>query len=403
MRFLLAPAIGLINRLSFHLKFILLGVVSFAAIGGLLAGLIWAWPAQQETQLYAVGVPVIVAAALYVYLCLGAYVAMMDSIKGIAEGSAALAAGQLDTQVQLSGHDELHAAAENYNTLAGAVSQLVHTIQDNAVDLAAAADELNQVSDTITQKSGTQHTAAATIAVAIQQMTSSVDAISHSASEAQALSQQSGELSRTGAGEASGTASEIMRISDAVTKSSEQMDELGQRSQTITEIVMTIRGIAEQTNLLALNAAIEAARAGEAGRGFSIVADEVRKLAERTANSTQEISNMVAAIQESTIAATFTMQEGVACVTEGVQMANQAGNTMSRVSEESARVVETISHISSALEEQSRANADIARNIEQITQMTEENSAVAGQTTATAESLRVLASGLQAQVARFRV
>lgn len=77
----------------------------------------------------------------------------------------------------------------------------------------------------------------------------------------------------------------------------QNINSLLDKSQSIGNILNTIKDISDQTNLLALNAAIEAARAGEAGRGFAVVAEEIRKLSEQTGDATKNIEDILNTIQ----------------------------------------------------------------------------------------------------------
>ncbi|MEJ2754316.1 MAG: methyl-accepting chemotaxis protein [Gammaproteobacteria bacterium] len=93
----------------------------------------------------------------------------------------------------------------------------------------------------------------------------------------------------------------LRQIADVAATSYENVSVLKGLAEKIVGFVSTIAAIAEQTNLLALNAAIEAARAGEQGRGFAVVADEVRNLAQKTNQTTDEITQLVDQIKHQTV------------------------------------------------------------------------------------------------------
>jgi methyl-accepting chemotaxis protein len=180
-------------------------------------------------------------------------------------------------------------------------------------------------------------------------------------------------------------------IRTTVSESTETIEQLNQSTKAIGNIVSVIQAIAAQTNLLALNAAIEAARAGEAGLGFAVVADEVRNLAARTSQSTNEIEEMIATVQQQATNAVEIMNVSMANMEAGLQLAEHSTDDqrehnqivekllatiqgLTEQGQEHARKTESIHHVTvgmqSALEQFTQSVNDTEHSINRLSSLT---------------------------------
>jgi methyl-accepting chemotaxis protein len=312
-----------------------------------------------------------------------------------------IAAGDLTSPVHTEASDSTSLLA-NIRIMQDTLRNMISTIISNAAQVSSAADQLLGASEEVADRARQQSDAAASMAATVEEMAVSIDQVKENAAEARSISQDAGQISQEGASVIHNAATEMRKISEAVQSSSSIVEDLGKQSDQITSIVNTIKEIADQTNLLALNAAIEAARAGEQGRGFAVVADEVRKLAERTSLSTTEIAGMVSKIQGGTRSAVSSMQAGVEQVSNGVELANQAGESINRIRDGALRVTEVVNGISGAIAEQSTAGNQIAQQLETIAQMSEESAIAVGHTATAARHLHTLSASLHQTVAQFK-
>jgi len=308
----------------------------------------------------------------------------------------------LSRRVTVTSGDEVGLIGQSFNQMIQSFQEIIRQVVSNSHGVMQAAGKLSESSHRVAVRSQSQSDATASMAAAVEEVTTSIGHVADSSQETHNIAHQSGELSSQGGEIVQDAATEMSKIADSVNQSSQFIQRLGEHSNQISAIVNVIKEIADQTNLLALNAAIEAARAGEQGRGFAVVADEVRKLAERTARSTEEITAMIGSIQSGTQHAVASMQEGRARVTEGVAMANRAGDSMSQIRDGADRVISAVSDISSALREQSAASSQVAQQVEIIARMTEENSVAANEIAGEAQQLESLAGALESAVSRFK-
>ena len=320
--------------------------------------------------------------AMAAAICLvlgGILLALIRSITGpMADLVGAMQATQADNdlsrRVTVLRQDEIGAIAAMFNVLMENLQTIIHEVKASADGLQSTVNDLTRVTSQAADNSQKQGEGAYAMATQVEIMTYNLESVAGQAESVKAVTTQSHALSVHGSEVILGAAAEMEEITAAVTASSAIIQDLGAQSDQISTIVNVIKEIADQTNLLALNAAIEAARAGEQGRGFAVVADEGRKLAERTSNSTQEITATIERIQQGTRQAIGSMQTGVVRVAKGTSLANQAGTAITEIRSGARQVVEEVSQMHSFLLEQSVANSENAHKVEAIARLTEDNS-----------------------------
>ena len=247
-----------------------------------------------------------------------------------------------------------------------AIDEVTSTMHEMSVNVQ------NMVKSTKVQASSVSETSAS-----IDQMVASIQRVADTAKVLLDISNRSREEVHSGIVTMEKATDGLNRINTTIRSSGEIIDVLGQRADDIGKIIEVIDDLAEQTNLLALNAAIEAARAGEHGLGFAVVADEVRKLAEKSAQSTKEISELIQSIQKESRKAVENMNRSTAIVNEGLGHGEELNTALRKISNVVTEVYKFAQEIGAATNEQSHGSSQIARATTRLNEITHEiNSAV---------------------------
>jgi methyl-accepting chemotaxis protein len=328
---------------------------------------------------------------------------MITHLREMASVSAAIAEGQLSVTIQPRSQQDTLAKA--FSRMTQGLRDMVRQVRDSASQVASGAGQMASASDesakvsvqaasAIDEVTSTMHemsinvqnvvkntqvqaSSVAETSASIDQMVTSIQRVADTAKLLVDISHRSREEAQSGMTTMDKATEGLNRTSHAIQSSAEIIDVLGRRADDIGKIIEVIDDLAEQTNLLALNAAIEAARAGEHGLGFAVVAEEVRKLAEKSTQSTKEISELIQGIQKEAREAVDNMEKSTTMVQEGLLLNKDLSVALEKISDVVSEVYKFSQEIGQATMEQSSGSSQIAKATNRLTEITQEiNSSV---------------------------
>lgn len=240
---------------------------------------------------------------------------------------------------QSSHHDLSDNFGEFKNIIVNALSSVVITSHE----VEYASHEVESAANTMVDLVDEQ-------GINVKQALLTLESISKSAQQSSSLAQQAGKL----------TMSET--TGDCAVQA---IDRIKETSDQVTEIITLMDSITFQTKLLSLNAAVEAARAGEEGKGFAVVASEVRNLAERSAEASQEVKELIEI-------SAISVQSGYILIHQLAELIEQIVETSEKQSDGVSGVTSAMRELTDVIQKSTHQGNQLRKTAKLMTQQSQE-------------------------------
>lgn len=313
-----------------------------------------------------------------------------------------IADGDLTVRTDIT-HHMTGAIADAINCTIEELHTLVEQVNQASALVVRASNQAQQVSSGLLTAAQQQSAKIEETTIAVLGMTGSITEVSDMATESAKVAKQSLATAEKGTLAVRESITGMNEIRTFIQDTSKRIKRLGESSQEIGEIVALITDITEQTNVLALNAALQATAAGEAGRGFTVIAQEVQRLAEKSAEASKQISELIITIQGDTQDAIAAMERSTLGVMQGAKRSDAAGQALEEIEGVSKQLAQLVTNIFDATNIQTRSAHQVVANMEEILHITRQNTEGTRQTTTSVKQITGFASELKASVANFKV
>ncbi|AOY89141.1 ATP-binding protein [Marinobacter salinus] len=362
----------------------------------------------EEDMASALGFILLVTSVIVVIsLIIGVFVGrtVTKPLKSVSDMMQEIASGDGDLRQRLpeEGTDELAELGRRFNAFVIKIQTTIREVGATTDQVASAAEELSRVANETRASVQEQGSETDQIASAINEMAATIQQISGNANEVEGAASDADRMARDGGETIINAQGAVNKLSEEIQESARSIDALAEKSDDIQQVLDVIHAVTEQTNLLALNAAIEAARAGEHGRGFSVVADEVRQLAKRSAESADQIREMIDGFVTESRSAVERMNRSRDRSSETVERINHATSALGTIEKSVGQIHDQVTQIATAAEQQSQVAEEINQNVVRIVDAAQRSDTGVTQTNEASQELARLGESLRELVSQFKV
>lgn len=381
----------------------------------------------KNLTLFAIGVVALIVCLLAILLSSG----ISSNINKLKRAFGMASQGDLSTRVDIKSQDELGLLGSDFNAMLTNISALMKSVEVSSLTILEASSHITNMSEETTISIGEISRAIEEISegttsqsqnaqegvISMDDLSSKLDTITESTNRARQTTSETQSLGDKGLSMVN-----ILTIKSEKTKESSArvgniVEDVNASMIKITSISDAISQITTQTNLLALNASIESARAGEAGRGFAVVAEEIRKLAEQSRLSTEEIKNIIDAMQSKSKTAVIAIKDNEAIIKEQEETMTATKAVFNDIIDGVKHITFTINEMRDLISEINRSKENAVGQIQDISAVSEENASATEEVSAStqevnatmdeltryAESLQKISQDLQTGIKKFTI
>jgi methyl-accepting chemotaxis protein len=310
--------------------------------------------------------------------------------------------GDLRVQAQVTS-DALGILAESFNYMIAELNGLVIRVKKYTKDVEVSATNMYDQMAQLVEDAEIQLHQMATATAEVVQMAHSSQNVAERVQVLDDAAKDTHFSARTGRATLQQTTEGIGRINQNVQATASKVQQLGERSREINDIVSVISDIAHQTNRLALDAAVQAAVAGENGKGFTIVSTDIRRLAEQTKEQTTRISRIIQGFREDIRAVAISMKDTQRETATGTSLVQGTGASLEKIFELVEQQANEIEMINTMVRSLLQSSSNVNHIMQEVSQSTRQGSSSTRVVAQNMEHLAGLAKQLLASIEAFKV